>query len=82
MCEYVLIWFKHEYRRLTLSSRCDVIRDVINMKLFFLDNLPTFFPYLMANLSYVKYFKDLKFRACGELFDKSVTGSLICYVIR
>ena len=36
MCENVLIWLKHEYRRLTLSSCCDVISDVINMKMLFL----------------------------------------------
>ena len=30
---------KHDYRRPTLSSRCDVINDVINIKIFFLDIL-------------------------------------------
>ena len=35
MHENALISFKHEYRRLTLSSRCDVISDVIIMKNFF-----------------------------------------------
>ena len=29
--EYVTISFKHEYRRPTLTSRCDVISDVINI---------------------------------------------------
>ena len=35
MHENALISFKHEYRRLTLSSRCDVISDVIIMKNIF-----------------------------------------------
>ena len=30
--ENVTISFKHEYRRPTLTSRCDVINDVINIK--------------------------------------------------
>ena len=30
--ENVTISFKHEYRRPTLTSRCNVIRDVINIK--------------------------------------------------
>ena len=33
--ENVTIPFKHEYRRLTLTSRCDVISDVINIKITF-----------------------------------------------
>ena len=33
--ENVTISFKHEYRRLTLTSRCDVISDVINIKITF-----------------------------------------------
>ena len=41
MCENVLIWLKHEYRRLTLSSCYDVISDVINMK--------------MLSLGYIEY---------------------------
>ena len=34
--ENVTISFKHEYRRPTLTSRCDVISDVINIKSPFL----------------------------------------------
>ena len=33
--ENVTISFKHEYRRPTLMSRCDVISDVINIKITF-----------------------------------------------
>ena len=36
MRENVLISFKHEYRRLILSSWCDVTGDVIRMKILFL----------------------------------------------
>ena len=36
MHEIVLIWFEHGYRMLTLSSRCDVLSNVINMKILFL----------------------------------------------
>ena len=36
MRENVLISFKHEYIRLTLSSWCDVTSDVISMKILFL----------------------------------------------
>ena len=32
IAENVTISFKHEYRRPTLTSRCDVISDVINIK--------------------------------------------------
>ena len=35
MRENVLISFKHEYWRPTLTSRCDVINDVINIKINF-----------------------------------------------
>ena len=35
MCENVLISFKHEYRRLILWSRCDVIGGIINMKILY-----------------------------------------------
>ena len=35
IAENVTISFKHEYRRPTLTSRCDVISDVINIKNIF-----------------------------------------------
>ena len=35
IAENVPISFKHEYRRPTLTSRCDVISDVINIKINF-----------------------------------------------
>ena len=38
IAENVTISFKHEYRRLTLTSRCDVISYVINIKRLFWDD--------------------------------------------
>ena len=35
IAENVTISFKHEYRRPTLTSRCDVVSDVINIKINF-----------------------------------------------
>ena len=35
IAENVPISFKHEYRRPILTSRCDVINDVINIKITF-----------------------------------------------
>ena len=40
---------KHDCRRLILSSRCDLIGDVIIMKFIFVDDLHTIFLYLMSN---------------------------------
>ena len=37
------ISFKHEYRRHNLTSRCDVIGDVIIMKIILVDDLYTIF---------------------------------------
>ena len=54
MHENALISFKHEYRRLTLSSRCDVISDVIIMKIFFTYNLHMVFSFLISNWSYIE----------------------------
>ena len=50
---------KYEYKRLILSSRCDVICDVSNIK-YFSWILHTLFPYLILNWSYLS--KSLKFR--------------------
>ena len=54
MHENALISFKDEYRRLTLSSRCDVISDVIIMKIFFTHNLHMVFSFLISNWSYIE----------------------------
>ena len=40
---------------MTLSSRCDTINGVINMKNTFIDNLHMMFPFLLSNWSYVEY---------------------------
>ena len=84
MCENVLIWLKHEYRRLTLSSCCDVISDVINMKMLFLwqieyvlsisdDKLELF-------MIFQKFEKWRNFELAANIFNKHVTGNWVCYV--
>ena len=49
IAENVTISFKHEYRGHTLTSRCDVIGDVIGdviiMKIILVDDLHTIFFY-------------------------------------
>ena len=50
----VTISFKHEYRRHTLTSRYDVIGDVIIMKIILVDDLHTIFLYLLSNWGYIE----------------------------
>ena len=47
--ENVTISFKHQYRRHILTSRCDVIGDVIIMKIILVDDLHTILVYLLSN---------------------------------
>ena len=54
IAEKVTISFKHEYRRHTLTSRCDVIGDVITMKIILVDDLHTIFLYLLSNWGYIE----------------------------
>ena len=49
IAENETISFKHEYRRHSLSSRCDVIGDVIIMKMILVDDVYTIFLYLLSN---------------------------------
>ena len=51
IAENVTISFKHEYRRETLTSRCDVIGDIIIMKIILVDDLHTI---LLSNLDYIE----------------------------
>ena len=60
MRENVLISSKHEYRRLILSSRCDVIGNVINIKILIL-GLFLYISVVKLRLS-LEIFKILKFR--------------------
>ena len=46
----VTISFKHEYRRETLTSRCDLIDDIIIMKIILVDDLHTILLNLLSNL--------------------------------
>ena len=54
IAENVTISFKHEYRGHTLTSRCDVIGDVIIMKIILVDDLHTIFLYLLSNWGYIE----------------------------
>ena len=54
IAENVTISFKHEYRKHTLTSRRDVIGDVIIMKIILVDDLHTIFPYLLSNWGYIE----------------------------
>ena len=71
IAENVTISFKHEYRRHTLTSRCDVIGDVIIMKIILVDDLHTIFLHLLSNWGYIEnceIFKLTKIWGPGELF--------------
>ena len=48
------ISFKNEYRRHTLTWPCDVIGDVIIMKIILVDDLHTLFWYLLSNWGYIE----------------------------
>ena len=52
--ENVTISFKHECRRETLTSRCDVIGDIIIMKIILVDDLYTTLLYMLSNLGYIE----------------------------
>ena len=54
IAENVTISFKHEYRRHTLTLRCDVIGDVIVMKIILVDDLHTIVRYLLSNAGYIE----------------------------
>ena len=87
IAENVTISFKHEYRGHTLTSRCDVIGDVIIMKIILVDDLHTIFLYLLSNWGYIENFDliwfDLnflnwrKFEVQANFFIISVTGSML-----
>ena len=82
IAENVTISFKHEYRRHTLKSCCDVIGDVIIMKIILVDDLHTIFLYLLSNRGYMENCEILtnfqnwrKFEVQVNFFVISVTGS-------
>ena len=75
--ENVTFSFKHEYRRQTLTPRCDVIGDIIIMKIILVDDLHIMFLYVLSNLGYIfkKFQKWRKFEVGANFFVISVTGS-------
>ena len=83
IAENVTISFKHEYRRHTLTSRCDVIGDVIIMIIILEDELHTIFPYLLPNRGYIAkceiFLTDANFRS-GRTFSSSESPE-VRYVI-
>ena len=84
MCENVLIWLKHEYRRLTLSSCCDIISDVINMKVLFLWQIEYVLSISDDKLElftiFQKFEKWRNFELAANIFNNHVTGNWVCYV--
>ena len=63
-------------------SRCDVIGDIIIMKIILVDDLHTIFLYLLSNLGYIenceifkKFQKWRKLEVGANFFVISVTGS-------
>ena len=44
----------NKYRGHTLTSRCDVIGDVIIMKIILVDDLHTIFLYLLSNWGFIE----------------------------
>ena len=77
----VTISFKHEYRGHTLTSRCDVIGDVIVMKIILVDDLHTIFYtccQIEAILKTARFFKLTKIWGPGELFRHKCHRKLGC----
>ena len=63
----VILSFINEYRETTLRSLCDVIDDVITMKIFFLAYFGMIFSLLMSNWSCVLYLDIFKMAAILRL---------------
>ena len=60
IAENVTFSFKHEYTRHTLTLRCDVIGEVIVMKIILVDDLHTIFRYLLSNSGYIENYEIFK----------------------
>ena len=87
MRENVLISFKHEYRRLILSSWCDVTGDVISMIILFLESFAYYRSMSVVNWGYLwKFWKSWNFQkwrnfeVLANFFVGSVTGNWVCYI--
>ena len=68
-------------------SRCDVIGDIIIMKIILVDDLHTLLLYLLSNFGYIEnceIFKKIqkwrKFEVGANFFFISVIGSEVCYL--
>ena len=60
IAENMTFSFKHEYRRHTLTLRCDVIGEVIVMKIILVDDMHTIFRYLLSNSGYIENYEIFK----------------------
>ena len=60
IAENVTISFKHEYIRPTLTSRCDIISDVINIKSTFLGSILDSLSIYNVKMNLSKIFWNLK----------------------
>ena len=77
--ENVTISFKHEYRRPTLTSRCDVIRDVINIKSPFVGLILDGLSISNVKMNYLIYFEIFQMAAIlgqGELLYRKLSPTL------
>ena len=79
----VTISFKHEYRRPTLTSRCDVISDVINIKNIFLGLILGGLSISNVKMNISKIFRNFQngrhFEFRANFWTGSCTGSWWCY---
>ena len=78
----VILSFIKEYRETTLRSLCDVIDDVITMKIFFLALFGMIFSFLISNWRCVLYLAFSKMATIwgrNFFFTWSDTGIWICY---
>ena len=82
IAENVTISFKHEYRRPTLTSRCDVISDVINIKNNIWGVILDALSISNVKWTYLKYFEIFKMAAIlrsGRTFKLEVLPEVESY---
>ena len=75
------ISFKHEYRRPTLTSRCDVISDVINIKSTFSGIISDHLSITAAKMNLSKLFQFFKMAAIlrsRRIFQPDVSPDIEC----
>ena len=81
--ENVTISFKHEYRRPTLTSRCDVISDVINIKSTFSGTISDDLSISDVKINLSKIFRNFqngRHLRSGRSFKPEVVPKLGSYI--